>query len=217
MRIRKENNKKGFRKSQLIIVGSLLILLGGCVVGGKYLYNYCLDKVEDLKIQEFYTEQENINTEDVEESATEQKDTKTETKIDYVAVIKIPKINLEKGLCEKGTWCNNVDRNVQILDEASYPDMENGNFILAGHSGSGRTAYFKNVDKLGIDDEINVIYKGYEYKYKIVNIYDIEKTGNANIIRNKSKTTLTLITCRHNTNKQIIVISELIERVEYNG
>ena len=41
-------------------------------------------------------------------------------------------------------------------------------------------------------------------------MYDIEKTGTANIIRNKEKTTLTLITCRHNTNKQIVVICELI-------
>ena len=70
---------------------------------------------------------------------------------------------------------------------------------------------------LKIDDEIYVIYGGFQYKYKIVNIYDIEKTGTANIIRNKEKTTLTLVTCRHNTNKQIIVISELVERTEYNG
>ena len=217
MRIKKEKNKKCFKKSQLIIVGSLLILIGGCVIGGKYLYNYCLDKVEDLKIQEFYNEQENITEEIVEEETTEVKETTAETKIDYVAVLKIPKINLEKGLCEKGIWCNNVDRNVQILDEANYPDVANGNFILAGHSGSGRTAYFRNVYKLEKEDEIYVVYGGYEYKYKIVNIYDIEKTGTASIIRNKEKTTLTLITCRHNTNKQIIVISELVERNEYNG
>ncbi len=212
---RKKENSKRFGKSQLVLVGSLLIIIGSCVVGGKYLYNYCLDKVEDIKIQEFYNEQENINTE--EESTEEKVETKTETKIDYVAVIKIPKINLEKGLCKKDTWCNNVNRNVQILDEASYPDNENGNFILAGHSGSGRTAYFRNVDKLKLDDAISIIYNGFEYKYKVVNIYDIEKTGTADIIRNKDKTTLTLITCRHNTNKQIIVISELIEKVEYNG
>ncbi len=212
---RKKENSKRFGKSQLVLVGSLLIIIGSCVVGGKYLYNYCLDKVEDIKIQEFYNEQENINTE--EESTEEKVETKTETKIDYVAVIKIPKINLEKGLCKKDTWCNNVNRNVQILDEASYPDNENGNFILAGHSGSGRTAYFRNVDKLKLDDEISIIYNGFEYKYKVVNIYDIEKTGTADIIRNKDKTTLTLITCRHNTNKQIIVISELVEKVEYNG
>ena len=217
MQTKKENNKKRFKKSQLIIVGSLLILIGGCIICGKYVYNYFLDRAEDIKIEEFYNEQENIDTEVIEDTTEKQEETKKETKIDYVAVIKIPKIGVEKGLCKKGSSCNNGNQNIQILNEASYPDVANGNFILAGHSGSGRTAYFKNVHKLKIDDEINVVYGGYEYKYKIVNIYDIDKTGTASIVRNREKTTLTLITCRHNTNKQIIVISELVERVEYNG
>ena len=217
MRIEKEINKKRFKKSQLIIVGSLLVLLGGCVICGKYVYNYFLDRVEDIKIEEFYNEQENIDTEVIEETTEKVEETKQETKIDYVAVIKIPKIKLEKGLCKKGSYCNNVNQNIQILKESSYPDVANGNFILAGHSGNGRTAYFRNVYKLEKDDEISIIYGGFEYKYKIVNIYDIEKTGTASIVRNREKTTLTLITCRHNTNKQIIVISELVERVEYNG
>ena len=216
MQIKKENNKKRFKKSQLLIVGSLLILIGGCVVGGKYVYNYLLDRVEDIKIEEFYNEQVDIDKDSIDEP-TEKEETKQETKVDYVAVIKIPKIGVEKGLCKKGSSCTNVNQNIQILNEASYPDVANGNFILAGHSGSGRTAYFRNVYKLEKDDDISVIYNGYEYKYKIVNIYDIEKTGTASIIRNRDKSTLTLVTCRHNTNKQIIVISELVERVEYNG
>ena len=217
MLIEKEKNKKRFKKSQLIIVGSLLVLLGGCVICGKYVYNYFLDRVEDIKIEEFYNEQENIDTEVIEETTEKVEETKQETKIDYVAVIKIPKIKLEKGLCKKGSYCNNVNQNIQILKESSYPDVANGNFILAGHSGNGRTAYFRNVYKLEKDDEISIIYGGFEYKYKIVNIYDIEKTGTASIVRNREKTTLTLVTCRHNTNKQIIVISELVERTEYNG
>lgn len=217
MRIEKENNKKKFKKSQLIIVGSLLVLLGGCIICGKYVYNYFLDRVEDIKIEEFYNEQENIDTEVIEETTEKVEESKQETKIDYVAVIKIPKIGLEKGLCKKGSYCNNVSQNIQILKESSYPDVANGNFILAGHSGNGRTAYFKNVYKLDKDDEISIIYGGFEYKYKIVNIYDVEKTGTASIVRNREKTTLTLVTCRHNTNKQIIVISELVERTEYNG
>ena len=43
-----------------------------------------------------------------------------------------------------------------------------------------------------------------------IRIYDIEKTGKAEIIKNKNTTTLTLITCRHNTNKQIVIICELV-------
>ncbi len=212
---RKKENRSS-KKSRLILVGSLLIIFGICIVSGKYIYNYYFNKIEDIKIQEFYKEQEKIDTETVEPEKKEDKkdkEVKTETKIDYVAVIKIPKINLEKGLCKKGTWCNNVNKNIQILDEASYPDSENGNFILAGHSGSGRTAYFKNLYKLQADDEVSIFYNGHEYKYKVVNQYDIEKTGTANIVRNAEKNTLTLITCRQGTKKQIIYICELVEKV----
>ena len=45
----------------------------------------------------------------------------------------------------------------------------------------------------------------------MVNSYEIEKNGYAHILRNAEKTTLTLITCKHNTNKQLIVICELVE------
>ena len=39
------------------------------------------------------------------------------------------------------------------------PDKENGNVILAGHSGSGRTAFFKNLYKLETDDEVSIFYE----------------------------------------------------------
>lgn len=209
---RKENNNSKEIKGQLIIVGSFLILLGISVVGGKYLYNYLLDRAEDIKIEEFYEIQETIDDETiVEEPPTEEKhEEPKQDNTNYIAVIKIPKIGLEKGLCEKESYCNNVNRNIQILKESTYPDIENGNFILAGHSGTGRVSYFRNLNKLSQDDEVSIFYQGKEYRYKVVNIYDIEKTGIANIVRNKEKTTLTLITCRHNTNKQIIIICELI-------
>ena len=74
-------------------------------------------------------------------------------------------------------------------------------------------SFFKNLYKLETDDEVSIFYGGSEYKYKVVNQYDIEKTGTANIVRNAEKSTLTLITCRHNTNKQIIYICELVEKV----
>lgn len=209
-------NKKGNR-SQLIIVGSLLIILGTLVIGGKYLYNYLQDKNEEKLIDTFYEEQKKITedstpevSEETEKSETSQT---TKSKIDYFAVIKIPKIGLEKGLASKGSYYNNVNRNILVLNESDMPDKENGNVILAGHSGSGRTAYFKNLHKLQADDEVSIFYNGSEYKYKVVNTYDIEKTGTANIVRNAEKSTLTLITCRHGTNKQIIYICELVEIV----
>lgn len=209
-------NKKRDRKSQLIIVGSLLIVLGVGLVSGKYVYNYLQNKNEEDLVEVFYEEQEKIeeeiDTESQEEQPTEVKQTNS-SKVNYIAVIKIPKIGLEKGLCEKGTYCNNVNRNIQILKESDYPDKEKGNVMLAGHSGNGRVSYFRNLNKLSQDDEVSIFYNGIEYKYKVVNQYDIEKTGTANIVRNAEKNTLTLITCRHNTNKQIVIICELVEKI----
>lgn len=210
-----ENNKGS--KSQLIIVGSLLIILGTLIIGGKYLYNYLETKNEEQLIDTFFEEQKEI-TEDTtpevpEEKVETEKPQPTKTKIDYFAVIKIPKIGLEKGLANKGSYYNNVNRNILVVKESDMPDKDKGNVILAGHSGSGRTAYFKNLHKLERDDEVSIFYNGNEYKYKVLNQYDIEKTGTANIVRNVEKSTLTLITCRHNTNKQIIYICELVEKV----
>lgn len=212
-----QNNNKKENKSQLIIVGSLFILLGIGLVGGKYLYNYFQDKKENNLIEEFYEEQQDVDEVVNEETPIEQEVKETQpikqSTPNYIAVIKIPKIGVEKGLCEKGSYCNNVNRNIEFLKESDYPDKEKGNVILAGHSGNGRTSYFKNVYKLTTDDEVSICYNGKEYKYKVVNMYDIEKTGTANIVRNAEKNTLTLVTCRHNTNKQIIVICELINEI----
>lgn len=209
-------NKKG-SKSQLIIVGSLLIILGIGVIGGKYLYNYLQTKNEEQLIDTFFEEQKEIIEDTTPETPEEKVESETpqttKSKIDYFAVIKIPKIGLEKGLANKGSYYNNVNRNILVLNESDMPDKDKGNVILAGHSGSGRTAYFKNLHKLQADDEVSIFYNGHEYKYKVVNQYDIEKTGTANIVRNAEKSTLTLITCRHNTNKQIIYICELVEKV----
>ena len=210
-----KNNKNS--KGQLIVVGSLLIILGTLIIGGKYLYNYLETKNEEQLIDTFFEEQKEI-TEDTtpevpEEKVETEKPQPTKTKIDYFAVIKIPKIGLEKGLANKGSYYNNVNRNILVVKESDMPDKDKGNVILAGHSGNGRTAYFKNLHKLERDDEVSIFYNGNEYKYKVLNQYDIEKTGTANIVRNAEKSTLTLITCRHNTNKQIIYICELVEKV----
>ena len=210
-----KNNKNS--KGQLIVVGSLLIILGTLIIGGKYLYNYLETKNEEQLIDTFFEEQKEIaedTTPEVPEEKVEtEKPQPTKTKIDYFAVIKIPKIGLEKGLANKGSYYNNVNRNILVVKESDMPDKDKGNVILAGHSGNGRTAYFKNLHKLERDDEVSIFYNGNEYKYKVLNQYDIEKTGTANIVRNAEKSTLTLITCRHNTNKQIIYICELVEKV----
>lgn len=199
-------------KSNHISLDIFLILCGVIIILCKHSYVLFKDINEDRQIKVFLKEQETINKETQSSDVIETNAINTST-TNYVALIKIPKINLEKGLCGIGSKCNNVNRNIQILKESDYPNVNNGNFILAGHSGTRNVSYFKNLDKLALGDNVSIFFNGYEYRYEIKTIYDIEKTGTADIVRNQDKTTLTLITCRHNTNKQIIIICELIEKI----
>jgi len=209
--------RKSKSQSQLLLVGFCLIILGFCFIGYKiFQVNSTNEHEEELKQNFFEEYQIQRNSPDIE---VEQHDILTQepqkdviNNPQYIAVLKIPKINLEKGLVDKNSVDNNLNKNVKILAEADMPDKENGNLILAAHSGNSVIGYFRELDKLQISDEAIIFYEGYEYRYKIVNIYDVEKTGSVHIIRNASKNTLTLITCRDGTDKQIIIICELMQK-----
>ena len=204
--------KKRKNKSWLIILtGFFILLLGVGTITYYFISNKQLDNLEDDALKTFYIEEEKINNEVEQPKEPEKEEVKEHKKIEYIAVLKIPKINLERGLVDPSSYLNNVNYNIQFLKNSAMPDQRYGNVMLAAHSGNARVSYFKNLNKLEMDDNVSISYKGKIYNYKVVNIYDIEKTGKAQIIRNKNVSTLTLVTCRHNTNKQIIVICELVD------
>ena len=70
---------------------------------------------------------------------------------DYIAVIQIPKINLEKGIYNIDNSLNNVDKNIAVLRETIWPDQKNSHIILASHSGNSDISYFKKLNKLKIN------------------------------------------------------------------
>ena len=203
MEKRKTKNKSWF------IIGSLIILIGFSLIGYDYYSNKKIDNNEELAIEEFYNN-EDISEEIHEEPVEEVKEEKPKEKINYIAILKIPKIKLERGLVDPKSYLNNVNYNIEILKESSMPDEVNGNVILAAQSGNARISYFRYLDKLNIGDEISIDYNSNIYKYRVSDIYLIDKNGTAEIIRNINKSTLTLITCKHNTKKQIVVIAEMI-------
>ena len=195
-------------KSWFILIGSLLFLTGVGFISYDYFSNKQIDNKEEQALEEFYNIEEDI----IEDTTIEpQKVEEVKEQINYIAVLKIPKIGLERGLVDPNSYLNNVNYNLEFIKGSSMPDQENGNVIIAGHSGSARISYFRKLDQLVIGDKASLNYKGKVYNYKIVDIYDIDKTGTAEIIRENNKSTLTLITCRHNTKKQIVVIAELIK------
>ena len=130
---------------------------------------------------------------------------------EYIGIVNIPKINLYKGFYSKTSNLNNVKFNLYVLPESTYPDVEKGNLIIAGHSGNYNNSYFANLYQLENGDDIIINYNNSNYIYKIVNIYYEKKTGSVRIFRNKDITTLTLITCtKDDREHQTIYIAELI-------
>lgn len=212
---RKRENK---RCSLLEIAGFLLILLSISLLAYKVFSSMNYQMEELILIEDFYDRYGDksmtpiIEDEVIEEEQEEVKQEIPINNIRYIGILKINKIGLERGLVDKTSSYNHVNQNIQILKESDMPNIDKGNLILAAHSGNGRVAFFRDLHKLELNDVVNVYYEGINYVYEIVNIYEIEKTGEAHIIRNASKTTLTLITCKDNEEKQIIIVCELKER-----
>ena len=160
------------------------------IISTNLIINFINIQNEKDLIKEYYENEEYIvdipvvEEEIPQEEPVEEKKEETKIEINYIAVIKIPKIGLEKGLASKGSYYNNVNRNIQILTESDMPDKEKGNVILAGHSGNSSVSYFRKLNKLENNDEVIISYNGRDYVYRMVNSYEIEKNGYAHILRN---------------------------------
>ncbi len=197
--------------NKIIILGIIILSIGVSLITYDYFSNKNIEIEEQEAIEEFYTIQEELKEENTSEEPQKVEEVKKQNKTNYIAILKIPKIDLERGLVDPNSYLNNVKYNLEIVEGSSMPNKKNSNLIIASHSGTARISYFRNLNKLSINDEILLIYKNKTYKYKVSNKYEIEKTGTAKIIRNNNKTTITLITCKYKTNKQIVVIADLQE------
>ena len=172
-------------------------------INSQTIYND--EVVEDEELSDEELSDEELEEEQVEEPKEEY------TYEEYAGILDIPKINLYKGFYNKASNLNNVKFNLYVLKESDYPDITNGNLIIAGHSGNYNNSYFANLYQLELNDTIIVHYKNKDYTYKITKIYNEEKTGTVRILRDRNKTTLTLITCTKDDNyHQTIYIAELI-------
>lgn len=213
-----KNKNNNYR--QTIILGVILISFGITLMSINYVKTKREETFNDMNllllnadITEEVNDEKEETTTTVEETTTEE--TKEEVKNNdfepYLAVLKIPKIELERGFYDKSSSLNNVDHNILFHSNSSYPDEDKGNVILASHSGSSSISYFKKLYLLEKGDIAYLTYKNKTYTYKIVNIYAQEKTGTLAIYRDSTKNTLTLITCTKNDNtKQTIYILERI-------
>ena len=207
---------KWFNLKLQIATGVILLVSGTSVL----LSDYVKDKRDvvfsemNLAISELNKDTlEQIDNNDTEEEKVinKKEEKKEQYYEEYIGVLEISKINFYKGFYNKNSGLNNVDYNLYVLPESSYPDVVNGNLMIAGHSGNYNNSYFANLYKLNVGDTAKVTYKGKKYTYKITDIYYEKKTGTVRILRDKNKTTLTLITCtKDDEAHQTIYIAELI-------
>ena len=203
----------------IVTFGVLSTLIGLSLVTSNYFQSKVLKAYNEMNLQilAFNDHEEIIEIEEIitnEENIEEEKEEKpqvTKPKIEYVASLSIPKISLEQGLAAMNSKYNSVNYGIQIIKSSSYPNVKNGNLILASHSGTSYRSIFKNLYKLTVGDVCIVTYKGKEYKYEITNIYNKPKIGKITIDRDYNKNTLTLITCTKNSDtEQTVYIAELI-------
>ncbi len=194
-----KNNKLKYK----IATGVTLLLVGTLV-----LFSNGIKEKRDVVFSEMnLTLTNELNSEPVEEKqeVEEKKEEPVEEKTQeeyhyeqYLGIVEINKINLYKGFYNKTSNLNNVNINLYVLPQSDYPDKESGNLMIAGHSGNYNNSYFRNLYLLKINDEIKVHYNNKTYIYTIEKIYNEPKIGKVRIIRNATRTTLTLVTCTKN-------------------
>ncbi len=133
---------------------------------------------------------------------------------DYIAILEIPKINLQLGLYAINDSRNNINQNIAFLRTSDMPDVTLGNTIIVGHSGNSTNSYFNDLYKLQLADIVYIYYNSIKYQYSISNIYKVDKTGYINLDKEDNQTTITLITCT-GSNEQLVIIGNLIKEEVY--
>ena len=197
----------------LIIIGVLLILISLLVFIIRYRY-YENKSANDRKQVDEFLSQPVLNNIETNEVTSDEVNSDTNIN-DYIAVLEIPAINLTRGLVDKSSPNNNVNKNIYMLKDTVLPDEDTiSHIILASHSGNSYVSYFKNLHKLDINDEIYFYYKNSKYIYSIYKIDEVDKTGNIELKKTNSSD-ITLITCKGNLKKQIVIYATLKSKGAY--
>lgn len=219
MQNQKQVNRNKLKKSQILLLGSLLVFVGICILCSEYVGRMKDDVFNDMnfKINEGLVAVESDDeATDVPITNNLPEDNKQviQPTVDYskyLGVLEIPKVGLKRGFYNLDSKYNDIQYNVTLVKGSNMPDVVNGNLILMAHSGDAAVSYFAYLYILKIGDKAYVTYNGNRYAYQVVNIYDVPKTGRVKIVRSYEATTLTLITCTKNNDKaQTVYILELV-------
>lgn len=193
------------------IIASLLLMCASVIMIHAFYSYHFVEQQNEEKILDFF---QTSSEESKEETPIKQTKHIEEN---YIAVIEIPSIHLKRGLVNPNSSKNHIQYNIQIIQPSNMPNVSKGVFILASHNGNSAVSFFRYLSELTIGDVIYVYYQGYQYIYRFDNQYDIEKNGQAEIIRDNNQTTIVLITCKNNNKtKQEVYIGYLLDVQKYD-
>ncbi len=193
------------------LLGMSLMIIGLLLPIREYLINIYMNRTKEARIVSYLkaTSITNIPNESTHHEVNDQRN-------DYIAILEIPAISLKKGLVDIANEFNDIEYNIAIMESSNLPNIKNSNLILAAHNGNSPVSFFKDLEMLGIGEHAYIYYNGYKYTYQIANYYVVEKKGTINITRDMTKNTLTLITCKNDSDtEQIVYIGYLIDQKAY--
>lgn len=105
---------------------------------------------------------------------------------------------------------NDIIREVVMFEECGRPNIANSNTVIGAHSGSANYAYFNEISLLDYGDIIILTYKNKTYNYMVIEVKEVED-NQTEILENKDKSMLTLLTCKIKDNtKRIVVVANLV-------
>lgn len=210
---KKTKNVKKLKRSQILLIGSLLVFFGVVILSYGKLRVLKEAIYENVRLSMFVTDnkpkkkkkkKQNSVSVDTQEIVNEDDSKKyVAPSYNYIGYLEIPKIGFKRGFVDIDSKYNDIKYNITISDVANMPDVENGNFIIYAHSGDAYISFFAKLYKLEEGDYAYVYYNNVKYAYQLVKIENVEKTGTVTLHRPSTNVKeLTLITCTKNSDHE---------------
>lgn len=185
------------KKSGILLIISLLMIIAGLSIIGYKLYTNYTSKSEMVTLKkEFF-----------DSKTSEQPNT------DAIAVLEFPKFEEQIAVIEaKGrdeTLGGTLSRAAVHMLDTAYPWEETGNTVIAAHNDT----FFKNVDAFQVGDKINVITHEGTFQYIVVGKEMVEPDA-THILNQSDEKKLTLVTCNFTGAKRAVVFANRGEKIE---
>lgn len=205
------NNKvRNFLGILLIIIGIGLLLFA---FKGKWETN----KVQDKLYEKFVSLNENTDeTKDPDKKAEEKVDEGSQDKpkeinyyidkIDPIAILEIPKINLNVVVA-RGIEDDVIKYAVGHFEDTVMPGKV-GNCALAGHRSYDTGEFFLKLNKLEIGDDIKISTNESTYTYEVTRSFTVAPEDTY-VLDSSEEAIITLVTCTFDGKDRLIVQGKL--------